>query len=312
MRVPRLALVCDSGPGVGSGHLVRQLSVGVEWIRVGGSVSLTTPGPLPSWLLDRYQGACISIVDRPPSTADVVLFDSYRLDLDQVAHTTTRALTVIADDFSQLPSHPSKVVLDHNVGATTDDYQDCSTFTHFLVGSSFALVRPEFVSARSNRGEHERADGPLRVLIALGGDPNPADLDDLQSSIRLRLPDAEQLIATGSVSDMALLMSQADFAVSASGSTVYELCALGVPSVVIPIVKNQQRIASEMQKAGAVVLSDLARAAKDLAALTIDQRRSTALSASARSLIDGQGPVRVVAKLRSLLNTADGVPLSSD
>ncbi len=312
MTAPQLSLVCDSGPGIGSGHLVRQLSVAQEWIKAGGSVSLTTPGELPPWLLERYLQASVSFVDQPPSTTDIILYDSYRLDLDLVEHAATTALTVITDDFGQLPAHPCMLVLDHNVGATPDSYQDCSPSTRLLLGSPYTLVRPEFVSARADRLGWQRAEGPIRVLVALGGDPDPADFHSLQSSIRRHVPEAQQLVADGSVSDMARFMTQADFAISASGSTVYELCTLGIPSVVIPIVENQRQIADEMCKLGAIVVSDLDGAAIDLATLVTDQQHSATISAIAQSLIDGRGPRRVVMELRNMLDTGNEVPPPSD
>ena len=41
------------------------------------------------------------------------------------------------------------------------------------------------------------------------------------------------------VSDMASLMKQCDYAVSAAGTTLYELCALGIPAVSISMADNQ-------------------------------------------------------------------------
>lgn len=41
------------------------------------------------------------------------------------------------------------------------------------------------------------------------------------------------------VSDMASLMKQCDYAISAAGTTLYELCALGIPAISISMADNQ-------------------------------------------------------------------------
>jgi spore coat polysaccharide biosynthesis predicted glycosyltransferase SpsG len=54
------------------------------------------------------------------------------------------------------------------------------------------------------------------------------------------------------VTDMAALMSTCDLAVSAAGTTLYELCALGVPTVSFTMADNQLTAAKAFDKAGAI------------------------------------------------------------
>ena len=52
---------------------------------------------------------------------------------------------------------------------------------------------------------------------------------------------------------MAELMSQADLAIGASGSTSWERCALGLPAIIYVIADNQMAIASALESAEAAI-----------------------------------------------------------
>lgn len=54
------------------------------------------------------------------------------------------------------------------------------------------------------------------------------------------------------VSDMAALMKQCDFAISAAGTTLYELCALGIPTISFTMADNQIIMAKTFAETGAV------------------------------------------------------------
>jgi spore coat polysaccharide biosynthesis predicted glycosyltransferase SpsG len=101
-------------------------------------------------------------------------------------------------------------------------------------------------------------------------------------------------------SDMTRLMMWADLAIAGGGSTCWELCCLGVPSVVITYADNQTGITAGLQDAGAAIHlgwafdvtdSVLEQTLRDVIA---DSNLRAQLSARARSLVDGRGAERVV------------------
>lgn len=111
------------------------------------------------------------------------------------------------------------------------------------------------------------------------------------------------------VTDMAALMSCCDLAISASGTTLYELCAVGVPTISFTMADNQLTVADAFAEAGAIPCAGDVRTQKDqvisgiLTFMTemsenIDKRRS-AHDAMSR-LVDSNGAMRIAKVLQEL------------
>lgn len=111
------------------------------------------------------------------------------------------------------------------------------------------------------------------------------------------------------VKDMAALMAQCDAAVSANGTTVYELAAMGVAPVTFAMVDEQKPSAQSLARLGAIAYAGavsngidgvVAQAIKLLADLVNCPLKAQELAARAHGLIDGKGAQRI-AKEISLL-----------
>src|SRR5207248_2812164 len=103
--------------------------------------------------------------------------------------------------------------------------------------------------------------------------------------------------------NMAELMAWADVAVSAAGSTCWELAFMGVPAVAIVCADNQQSVAESLHQAGSVEsLGDHSMlSSRDIAAalkcLMRSQRMRRSMSEHGRAIVDGYGAARVVARM---------------
>lgn len=195
-----------------------------------------------------------------------------------------------------------------------------------LIGPKYALVRRDFRLARER--SLARRDGYInRVLVSMGGsDPQ----DDTSRAIHgLHLLGRSGLAVDvvigsgnpnrGAVSAlcaqiqgmelhvqttrMADLMSGADLAVAASGSTTWERCVVGLPAITVIQSADQVAIAKAMEQAGADALLGCSRdltdndyrvAIADLAPESIRHR-----SAICAGLCDGWGADRVAEQLIS-------------
>ena len=111
------------------------------------------------------------------------------------------------------------------------------------------------------------------------------------------------------VTDMATLISHCDLAISASGTTLYELCAVGVPTISFTMADNQLTAAHAFAEAGAIPCAGDIRTEKEQVidnilsfmaemSQSIDKRKS-AHDAMSR-LVDGKGASRIAEALRKL------------
>ena len=112
------------------------------------------------------------------------------------------------------------------------------------------------------------------------------------------------------VADMASLMLNCDFAISAAGTTLYELCALGVPAVSFTMADNQVISAKAFAAAGAIpcagdirenqdeVLNAVFQLMKDYSSGNSYGKRKSAQTAM-RRLVDGNGALRIARALKN-------------
>ena len=108
------------------------------------------------------------------------------------------------------------------------------------------------------------------------------------------------------VSDMASLMTSCDLAVSAAGTTLYELCAAGVPSISFCLADNQLTAAKAFDEAGAIPCAgDIRRSCDEVLGNVMNfvtymsensKKRKAALE-TMRQLVDGKGAMRIAKAL---------------
>ena len=108
------------------------------------------------------------------------------------------------------------------------------------------------------------------------------------------------------VADMASLMTSCDLAVSAAGTTLYELCAAGVPSMSFCLADNQLTAAKAFDEAGAIPCAgDIRRSCDEVLGNVMNfvtymsensKKRKAALE-TMRQLVDGKGAMRIAKAL---------------
>jgi UDP-2,4-diacetamido-2,4,6-trideoxy-beta-L-altropyranose hydrolase len=288
-----LHIRADAGPGIGTGHVRRQLALADEWRRAGGDVELFPLGPLDSHVSHALADTGVpESAGQIPSDVAWIVLDSYRASRVEREHLMSQGRLLVVDDLAQVADQIGSMVLDQNLGASAHDYP---AIADHLLGPQYALLRREFSRARDRQATRSLGQ---RVLITLGGDPNPDVLSRVVDAVASVVPAEEIEIARGERSDMADVMRRIDIAVSAAGSTVWELCALGVPSLLIVVSPNQAGIADALDRVGAAVRTSIEGVGRDVAALLADEPRRAALSSRAATVTDGRGARRVVAALR--------------
>jgi UDP-2,4-diacetamido-2,4,6-trideoxy-beta-L-altropyranose hydrolase len=237
--------------------------------------------------------------------ADVVVVDHYGAGAaeDERLRAGGRRLVAI-DDLADRP-RASDLLIDPGYGRRREQYDGLIGEACIArLGPSYALVRPEFAAARQRAMSRRAKHGPVRrALVALGlTDVGGAAarvvralipaLDETRLDVVLgagaaSLPALEALAQTDrrihlfiDNAEMASLMADADIAVGAGGSSVWERATVGLPAATVILAENQRTMIEHMADAGFT-------RAVDAAAPDFDDRLR-----SAWSLLAGDPPLR--------------------
>src|SRR6266545_1766255 len=252
-----------------------------------------------------------------------LVVDGYNFDASYQATIKKAGLSLLfIDDNGQCNGYHADVVLNQNVYAKAELYQNSDSGTRLLLGTRYVLLRREFLKYHGWRREYPKV--ARRLLVTMGG----ADLGNATAGVIEALPQKsvdgieavvvvggtnphrEQLEAAirnskvpirlvNDVAKMSDLMAWADVAVSAGGSTCWELAFMGLPNLILVMADNQQGIALGLEEQGAthnlgwhafVSEADLASAIADL---MCDPGWRGTMSERGRQLVDGHGAERV-------------------
>ncbi len=270
--------------------------------------------------------ATLAALDAMPGCAAAL--DGYHFDAAyQRTVRAHAAASLVVDDAGGRDGYEADLLLNQNLGAEALAYRlpaHCAP----LLGPRYALLRPEFLAPGLRR--ERQPERVARVVVTMGGaDPSNhtgAALGALAAAHRAHpgfavtaivgaanpnLPALRAQVASLPMpvtlevapEGMPGLLAAADLAVSAAGSTVWELAHLGVPTVAVVIADNQARIAAALDAAGAAVSMGEAPDALVLTSVItrlLDvQTQRESLAAAARALVDGKGASRVAGALMS-------------
>jgi len=290
----RLIIRADAGTRIGTGHIMRCLALAQGWKDAGGEVTFVTScraeGLLQRLRDEEFDIKLLSgaypDTDDWDITRDVlavhpgarVVLDGYHFDevyQRQVREAGHRLLVI--DDNAHLKHYYADIVLNQNLHAEQLPYS-CEPYTSLLLGTRYVLLRREFL-AWKEKLQREIPEVACRVLITLGGgDSDNQTLKVIQALQEVAIPDLEATVVIGAsnphasalneaakqsripirivcdAKNMPELMSRADVAVAASGSTFWELAFMGVPSLVFVLADNQRYLADVLGKLGLAIV----------------------------------------------------------
>lgn len=331
-RGGRCGFVCREHPGHlldlirARGHEVHALPLNDAPPACRGRVSHDHAGWLGAdWGSDALQ--TLAAIHGVP--VDWLVVDHYALDArweKQLGAHCSKLLVI--DDLADRP-HDCDLLLDQNLNRRPADYdQLCPTQTSLLVGPDYALLQPDFAELRSYSFAR-RSEGRLeRLLISMGGvDKDNATGSVLNVLMSCNLPDGckitvvmgmfspwlaqvraqvEQMSCVEilvNVQNMAKLIAESDLAIGAAGTSAWERCCLGVPTLTMILADNQRGGALALGKAGAVSLleggSHLSlELSAGIAELRVVQNMQR-MQEACRSVCDGMGVSRVVEVMKN-------------
>jgi UDP-2,4-diacetamido-2,4,6-trideoxy-beta-L-altropyranose hydrolase len=234
---------------------------------------------------------------------------------------------LVIDDMNHLPRYHADILLNQNIHAPDLKYH-CDEDTTLLLGTRYVLLRREFLKYQDFK--RQIPDRAKNILITFGGaDPDNVTLKVVEALKLLNEPDIAVRIIIGPANphqetlrkalttnllktellinppDMPKLMAWADMAVSAAGSTCWELAFMGVPSIVLILAENQAAGAEYLRNKKVVLnLGSFAECSKEhisdaCKTLIGSSIVRTSLSQQSTTLINGLGPNQVIKSMNS-------------
>ena len=342
MTGPRIAIFrADASPQIGSGHVRRCLALAValrsEGWRCAFAVRPQTQETVPELVSEGWPVVALSGApsEEPGLLAahwtggvDLLVADHYGRDVSFESACRGWAKRIVAIDDLADRRHDADLLLDQTLGREAGAYAnlvpgDC----RLLLGTAYALLRPRFSELRLS-GARPRANGGLsRVVVSLGAvDPGNLtstviaglsasglrfDVDVMIGSAAPHLAAIREHCRTGGpmftlhvdCPDPATLLANADLAIGAAGTSAWERCCLGVPTLLVVLAENQRMVAQALADRGAVELLAAGGALQPEAvatavhALAGNSSRRNDMAAAAASICDGLGARRVAMEL---------------
>jgi UDP-2,4-diacetamido-2,4,6-trideoxy-beta-L-altropyranose hydrolase len=314
----RLAVRADADARIGTGHVMRCLALAQAWRDLGGTVTWISSN-LPPVIKSRLAAENIVFSEHDSLAADFLVVDGYHFTAAYRASLRKSGRKqLFIDDQACSDLSAADLILNHNAYATPAMYPGMRS----LCGSRFTLLRREFSPWRNKRGP--TPNEAQEVLITLGGgDPDNvtfrvlhllAGVTDRRLALKVIVgpanPHVESLCAALPMNhevevlvnppNLPELMSRAHVAISAAGSSCWELACLGLPMLLIITADNQRGVAARLEELGLAVClgwhEDFPKEGtlESLRDFLEDAPRRRRMSEEARLLVDGRGAGRVV------------------
>lgn len=262
---------------------------------------------------------------------DWLIVDHYALDTRwELALKPHYHRLMVIDDLADRP-HQCDLLLDQTFSRDAADYEPLvSTGCVLLCGSRYALLRPEFARLRPYSLQRRTHPQLRQLLVTMGGvDKDNATGKVLAALKSCALPAGCRIVvvmgATApwlaevkqqaqrlpwtteirvNVDDMAQLMADSDLAIGAAGATSWERCCLGLPTIMLVLADNQQKVAQGLEQAGAAQVIGQAQSIAVhlpclLAPLIECSISVMAMSQSVARIVDGHGVDTVIQYLES-------------
>ncbi|MCD6163591.1 MAG: UDP-2,4-diacetamido-2,4,6-trideoxy-beta-L-altropyranose hydrolase [candidate division Zixibacteria bacterium] len=295
----RIAIRVDSSTTIGTGHLMRCLTL-ADYLRDKGAdvdfISRELPGNMCSYIeeqkyrlhrlpfdkellqneyMDEYArwlmvgqdtdaDQVLSILLENIGAIDWLIVDHYGLDYRWERQLRAYVSRIMVIDDLANRKHDCDLLLDQNLYENLESRYNnlVSSYCNKLLGLKYALLRPEFIKARNNV---QRRNGNInRILIFFGGSDITNETAKALKAIKsLGLSQTAVDVVIGNsnphrnniesiikdmantgvhcqVKNMAQLMAKADLAIGGGGTTTWERCYLGLPTITILIAENQK------------------------------------------------------------------------
>jgi len=330
---PMLYFRVDMNPVIATGHMMRCLSIADEVCAMGGDVTFITADEYPIELLTaRGYKAIVLNTDwkdmdqEVPVLSDVIqnygitqlLVDSYQVTKQYLEQIRDKVSLVYMDDLDCFEYPVDRIICyagyweRFSYGKKKIEGQD------YCLGMRYAPLRKAFQNCK----EKEIGSQIKKILLLSGGSDayhiiermveQFKDEEDVQfiticgryyegfEALKERYHSYSNLHFYKDISNLEDYMHEADLAISAGGTTLYELCAVGTPTISYSFADNQiynvEQFAADnlIDYAGDVRKEDIFTKVKELYhSYNQDVELRKARSKRMQEMVDGQGAKRI-------------------
>ena len=336
----KIIIRADSNEKIAGGHIMRTKSIAAALKEQGADVIFVTADEKSKPLLKDFKNVVLGtkydemdaelgkfsqiIAEIKP---DFILIDSYFVTPNYLNFLKNSAKTAYIDDLNAF-CYDVDLLINYSAFLRFEFYKNKQNLAKkLLLGASFAPLRAEF--SKSTKSE---ISSIKKVLLTTGNTDNLSFCPKLLEKIILDefFKNIEFFVICGhfnihkeklknlsqkhknikvleNVENMSQIMRECDIAISAGGSTLYELAALSLPTICFKIAENQNSAAfwgkEAMIYAGdaaADISAVIANAKTALKELIKNPSKANELAAKAHEITDGKGAKRIAAEILAL------------
>ena len=332
----------DGNLSIGTGHIMRCLSVAAAVRKRGEAVTFIvadnhmsdylTSRQYPVIYLDSIWNNLEAETDKMVAAIKEHSIKKLLIDSYFVTHGYLKALcdltyVIYMDDLNAF-HYPCDMLINYNCYAEKFGYPSRYSGTKLLLGTKYAPLREEFQNLPQKKTEAEVSS----ILVTVGGADsiNAAGkiVKMMKTALRNKAEAPTLHVVSGKLNphisklsrmaeeyggvaiyqdlrQMSELMLSCDLAVSAAGSTLYELCACGTPSIAFSLADNQAYGVSAFGEGYMINTGDireneklcLEKISDAVTMLSADYKLRCEMAKKARGLVDGQGALRLAQEL---------------
>lgn len=333
----------DGNEKIGSGHIMRTKSIANELKGLGAKVLYALADERGKRLINNeFQSVVLSsnyecLDDEINALSSVIrkqeikliLLDSYFVTPKYFKELKKLAKVAYIDDLDAF-AYECEALISYGAFFDKNEYKARQNLAKkYFLGSEFAPLRAQFRNLQKSSKNTKKKQVLLttgntdllgimpRLLEAFLSDESLKNLEFLAISGAFNEHENKLLALSAkhknikvlkSPENMAQIMAEADFVLSAGGSTLYELASLAKAVICFSIAANQNNIKS-WAEAGAMLYagdakadshSVVARSVNLLKSLLNDENLAKTLGQKAHFFVDGKGAIRLAKELLSL------------
>lgn len=341
----KLLIRADASTQMGTGHVMRCMALAQAWQEAGGQtiLAMAIEAPVLEARLTSEGVEIFHLSVLPGSVEDAqktaslarqidvrwLVVDGYHFGSEYQRIIKDAGLSLLfVDDCGHTDYYYADIILNQNIYAHEGLYPNRESYTQILLGTHYVLLRREFWQWRGWQRSHPAVASKL--LVTLGGaDPDNVTFRMIQALQLVEMDCLEVVVVVGgsnpnyellqtaveesrfpirlerNVTNMPELMAWVDVAITAGGSTCWELAFMGLPSLVLILADNQQAIAEKLGGMGVAVnlgwhedvaVGDIAGTIRQL---LVSAEARAEMVRLARKLVDGEGTARVLKHLEA-------------